>query len=112
MAVLPEAIRTSDTQTAIYRSPHGYAVIVNRVTGREEPDSEEEYVVLVRRGTAPLRDRIAGLSLLEAIARMRGLSLTDFDPDNDQWEPTTLPPPEPAISPEDRQDYLSGDQGG
>jgi hypothetical protein len=112
MAALPEAIRASDTQTAIHRSPQGYAVIVHRVTGREEPDSEEEYEVLVRRGAGPARDRIAGLSLLEAIERMRALCLPDFDPENDAWEPTTLPSPEPPSSAADRQDYLSGDQGG
>jgi hypothetical protein len=104
MALLADAIRASDTQTAIYRAPQGYAVVVQRVTGREEPDSEEEYDVFVDRGDQRGPWRIAALDLIEALDRMGSLGLPGFDPASDQWQPTTLP--EPAISPQDREDYL------
>lgn len=106
MALLADAIRASNTQTAIYRAPQGYAVIVKRVTGREEPDSEEEYDVFVDRGDQRGPWKIGALNLIEALDRMRGLGLPGFDPETDQWQPTTLPNPEPPTSPEDRQDYL------
>lgn len=108
MALLPEAIRSSDTQSAIYRSSHGYDVIVKRVTGREEPDSEAEIDVMVEWGDKrPGEWRIAALNLVEAYDRMRGLGLPDFDPENDQWQPATLPSPEPPVSPDVREDYLA-----
>ncbi|HEX6817823.1 MAG TPA: hypothetical protein VF120_05565 [Ktedonobacterales bacterium] len=108
MALLPEAIRSSDTQSAIYRSPHGYSVIVKRVTGREEPDSEAEFDAMVEwADQRPGQWRIAALTLVEAYDRMRGLGLADFDPLNDAWQPATLPSPEPPVSPEERKDYLT-----
>lgn len=106
MAHLPEAIRASDTQAAIYRAPQDYSVIVKRVTGREQPDSEEEYDVTVDWNGRPGPWRIGALSLAEAYTRMRGLGLPGFDPENDEWQPTTLPSPEPPVSQEEREDYL------
>ncbi len=110
MALLAEAIRASDTQAAIYRAPQGYAVIVKRVTGHENPDSEEEYDVLVARGGRQGPWRIGALDLIEAIERMRGLGLLGFDPETDEWRPTTLRDPEPPVSPDEREDYLVADE--
>ncbi len=111
MATLPEAIRSSDTQSAIFRAPQGYRVVVKRVTGREEPDSDDEFDVMVFwSDQRPGQWRIAALTLSEAYDRMRGLELPDFNPENDQWQPTTLPDPEPPASPEEREDYLTDDK--
>ena len=108
MATLPEAIRASDTQAASYTGPQGVRVVVKRVTGREEPDSEEEYDVLVTRSDQqPGTWRIGALSLVEAYDRMLGLGLPDFDPENDAWQPATLPSPQPPVSPDERKDYLA-----
>lgn len=90
MALLADAIRSSDTQAAIYRAPQGYSVIVERVTGREGPDAQEEYDVLVDHGDPRGSWRIGALNLIEALERMRVLGLPGFDPDNVQWQPTTL----------------------
>jgi hypothetical protein len=109
MALLADAIRSSDTQAAIYRAPQGYSVVVKRVTGREEPDDQEEYDVLVDRGDARGPWRIGALNLIEALDRMRGLGLPDFTPDNDAWQPTTMLSPEPPASPQVREDYLKDD---
>lgn len=108
MTTLPEAIRSSDTQSAIYSAPQGYRVVVKRVTGREEPDSEDEFDVMVFWGDRqPGRWRISALTLSEAYDRMRGLGLPDFNPENAQWQPARLPDAEPPVSPEEREDYLT-----
>ncbi len=115
MALLADAIRSSDTQAAIYRAPQGYSVIVERVTGREEPDAQEEYDVLVDHGDAqgPWHIgpwRIGALNLVEALERMRGLGLPGFDPDTAQWQPATLPGSQPPVSPDVREDDLLDDR--
>jgi hypothetical protein len=106
MALLAEAIRSSETQSAIYRAPQGYSVIVRRVTGREEPDGQEGYDVLVDRGERTGPWRIGALDLAEAMGRLDGLDLPDFDPESDQWQPATLPSPESPVNPDVRADYL------
>ena len=70
MALLAEALRSSATQTAEFRAQDGAAVIVQRVTGKEEPDSEEQYVVRLRRADRPAEDRFAAENLLEALGRL------------------------------------------
>jgi hypothetical protein len=114
MALLADAIRSSNSQAAIYRAPQGYSVVVERVTGRENPDAQEEYDVLVDDGDAPDRGRvgswrIGALDLVEALERMRGLGLPGFDPDTAQWQPATLRGARPPVSPDVREDYLVDD---
>jgi hypothetical protein len=105
MALLADAIRASDTQSAVWRSPDGYTVFVKRVTGREGSFDQEEYAVFTQRPGAPTRDRIAALNLIEALVRMRELALPGFDPEGAAWEPTTIPDPEPKVTEEDREDF-------
>ncbi len=86
MAVLAEAIRASETETAAATAPDGTTLVVQRVIGKEEPDSQETYVVRVRRKGAP-GEQIEVTDLLEAVWYMRALRLDDFDPEFDSWQP-------------------------
>jgi hypothetical protein len=112
VALLADAIRSSESQAAIYRAPQGYLVIVERVTGRENPDTQEGYIEEVDHGDAPpsLGDmcpwRIGALDLVEALERMRGLGIPDFDPEIAQWRPALLPGVRPPVGPDVREDYL------
>ncbi len=87
MAMLVEAMRASENEDAVCRLPDGTLVLVQRVLGREEPDSEEEYVVDVKPPNAAPRDRIAADDLVEAMERMAALGLPGFDPHADCWAP-------------------------
>lgn len=107
MALLAEAIRASDAQTALYRSPAGYTVTVNRVTGRAEPYIQEAYDVLVERVGAPATDRFNALDLLEVFERLRGLGLPEFDPEGTGWEVAPSPHPAPSASPPSRDELTA-----
>jgi hypothetical protein len=87
MALLAEAIRSSATQTAEFRAQDGAAVIVQRVTGKEEPDSEEQYAVRLRRADRPAEDRFAAENLLEVLGRLLVLGVPGLDPGSTNWQP-------------------------
>jgi hypothetical protein len=87
MALLAEALRSSATQTAQFRAQDGTAVIVQRVTGNEEPDSEEQYAVRLRRADQPAEDRFAAENLLEVMGRLHALDVPGLDPGSADWQP-------------------------
>lgn len=99
MALLPEAIRASAAETARHTLQDGTAVIVQRITGREGPFDQEEYLVRVRQPGGLPAERFAAANLLEAIERLRAWRLPAFDPDTAGWKPTegvdTLDPESP-----------------
>lgn len=75
MALLADAIRTSPTETAEYLVPDGTRVVVQRIMGREEPDSEEAYAVCLLRDGQLTQVCYAAENLLEAMARMPSLGV-------------------------------------
>ena len=87
MALLTDAIRQSSTQAAYCQTGNDTAVIVQRVTGREQPYNQEEYAVSVQRGANPPTQAFAAENLLEAIERMRDFGLPGFDPEASNWSP-------------------------
>jgi hypothetical protein len=89
MALLAEALRSSATQTAQFRAQDDTAVIVQRVTGKEEPDSEEQYAVRLRRADRPAEDRFAAENLLEVLGRLHALGVPGLDPGSTDWQPVT-----------------------
>ncbi len=89
MALLAEALRSSATQTAEFRAQDGAAVIVQRVTGKEEPDSEEQYAVRLRRADRPAEARFAAENLLEVLGRLLVLGVPGLDPGSTGWKPVT-----------------------
>lgn len=99
MALLPEAIRAGEQQTARHTLQDGTAVIVQRITGREGPFDQEGYLVRVRRPGRLPEERFAADDLLEAVERLRAWRLPGFDPDTADWRPTsgvdTLDPESP-----------------
>jgi hypothetical protein len=86
MMVLAEAIRASETGTASATARDGTEVVVRRAIGKEEPDSQESYVVRVTRAGAP-GEQVETPDLLEAIRRMQALHLDGFDPEFGGWRP-------------------------
>jgi hypothetical protein len=96
MALLVDALRTSETGTAAAQAPDGTLVIVQRVIGREEPYSQESYLVRTQRGAALPEDHFAAEHLLEAIQRMHRLGLAGFDPEFYGWQATVG---QPAMDP-------------
>lgn len=91
MALLPEAIRASDTATARRRLSDGGEVVMERIIGKEEPYSEESYAVNIYDGRGARRDAFESENLLEAIERLRDLNLDGFDPEAPEWEPAVGP---------------------
>jgi hypothetical protein len=87
MSLLAEAIRHSDTETARYEAADGTRVIVQRITGREMQDNQEEYLVRTKRLGGLPHSRIAALDLVEALEYMRNLGIPDFNPDTADWQP-------------------------
>jgi hypothetical protein len=96
MALLVDALRASETGTAAAQAPDGTLVLVQRVVGREEPYSQESYLVRTQRGAAPPKDHFVAEHLLEAIQRMHRLGLAGFDPEFYGWQPTVG---QPAVDP-------------
>ena len=96
MALLVDALRASETGTASAPAPDGTLVIVQRVIGREEPYSQESYLVRTQRGAASVKDHFVAEHLLEAIQRMHRLGLSGFDPEFYGWQPTVG---QPAMDP-------------
>jgi len=99
MALLPEAIRAGEQQTARHTLQDGTAVIVQRVTGREGPFDQEGYLVRVRGPGGLPAERFAAENLLEVIERLRAWDLPGFDPNTADWQPAsgvdTLDPESP-----------------
>jgi hypothetical protein len=86
MALLAEAIRQSDAQSARWTAPDGTAVLVERVTGREGPFDQEEYAVRTQQPGEPPVARAAADNLPEALERMAALGIPGFDPAGTAWE--------------------------
>ncbi len=87
MALLADAIRQSDTQSATCALPDGTRLLVQRVTGREGPFDQEEYAVRTQRpGEAPVA-RMATDNLIEALDGMSRLGIPDFNPSSADWQP-------------------------
>ena len=108
MALLAEAIRQSDTQSAACVLPDGTRVLVQRVTGPEGPFDQEEYAVRTQRPGEPPVARMATDDLNEALDGMRRLDIPDFDPVTADWQPI-------FASERDRAEYerrASGPSGG
>lgn len=91
MALLADAIRQSDSETAAYRTQDGTAVIVQRITGREEPYSQEEYAVRTQVAGAPPEERFAADNLLETLVHLQDMRLPGFNPESDGWVPASGP---------------------
>lgn len=87
MALLAEAIRQSDTQTAACALPDGTRVAVQRVTGREGSFDQEEYAVSTEQPGEPPVARMATDNLIEALDGMRRLHIPGFDPETADWQP-------------------------
>ena len=103
MALLADAIRQSGSETAAYHTQDGTVVIVQRITGREEPNNEEEYAVRIQRTGAPPEERFAADNLLETLVRLHDMRLPGFNPESDGWVPASgasgIDPQSPSHTP-------------
>lgn len=85
--LLVDAIRAGGTETAVYRAPGGYSVVVKRIVGQLEHYNQEGYSVrLERPDGGPSTQEFAASDMIETLDRLRGLGLPDFDPEADIWQ--------------------------
>lgn len=91
MALLPDAIRASNTATARRLLRDGTEVVIERVIGKEEPDSEESYAVHIYDVGGARVEEFEAADLVEAVERLRRLNWAGFDPDAPEWEPALGP---------------------
>lgn len=111
MALLVEAIRASNNESAHCQLSDGTLVLVQRVLGREEPYAQEEYVLELRSKNRPPVEHIAANDLLELMQRMGDL-LPGVDPEGNEWLPggaTGLPDVEGTPGTEVAQVECNGD---
>ena len=87
MTMLPEAIRNSRNESALYRLPDGSTLLVKRVVGRPEPYQQEEYAVSIQRGDGDPQELFATDDLAEAIGRLRDLRLPGLESAGAGWQP-------------------------